>query len=288
MTPRARNSWRQQAGIGVIELMIALTLTSLLLAVLYRTFFRTQHAANAVMSQVEGRQGIRAALQLIERDMRMAGSGWGRMDVEGVNNNTAFTRRGVNPGYGGSSNPDSFSVLGGWDVNTTLRASMVNQTSVINCQSTAGFSVGDLVVVSNGSGSGSAHLFQVTNVQSSPADLTVGNTSPYNVGTRQAWPAGGYPAGMRVFKAGWVTYRVDSTTFGRPSLVRHEFGRTPTMVAYDVSTFRVWYRMADGTQIRNALNLPMIEQVVPVLRASNSTGGPASDSIYAAIRPRTF
>ena len=287
MTPRAWTSRRAQAGIGVIELMIALTLTSLLLAAIYNTFFRTQRAANAVMGQVEGRQNIRAALQLIERDMRMAGSGWGRMDVEGVSNNVTFARRGVNPGYGGSANPDSFSVIGGWDVNTTLRANMATQTSTINCQSTAGFSVGDLVVVTNGS---VAHLFQATNVSAIPADITVGSTSPYNVGTRAAWPGGstGYAAGARVFKAGWVTYRVDSTSFVRPSLVRHEFGRTPSMVAYDISMFRVWYRMADGTQIRNAVNLPMIEQVVPVLRSHASTGGPASDSIYAAIRPRTF
>lgn len=282
-TGRAR---RGEAGIGIVELMIALTLTTLLLTAIYGTFFRTRRAADQVMGKVEWRQGARAAVQLIERDLRMAGSGWGRMQVNGVYNSAALTLRGINPGYGGTAGNDSITALGGWDVSTTLRSAMSSQTAAIPCNSTTGFVNGDLAVVTNGS---SAHLFQVTGVSTSPADLTHGSSSLYNVGTLAGWPAGGYATGTRVFKAGWVTYRHDATTFARPSLVRQAFGKTPALIAFDIESFRIWYRMDDGTETRNPVNLPMIEQVAPVLRTSNASGSPQlADSIWAAIRPRTF
>jgi type IV pilus assembly protein PilW len=276
---------RADAGIGIIELMIALTISALILAAVYSTFFRTQRATTTVMGKVEGRQGARAAVQLIERDLRMAGSGWGRMQVDGVYSNSLLTLRGVNPGFG-TGGQDSIYAIGGWDVNTTLRAPMITQALVIQCVSTAGFSANDLVVVTNGT---SAHLFQVTSVPSSPSDLYHTTASPFNNGARNNWPVGGYAAGARVFKVGWVTYRVDSTSYARPSLVRQEFGRTPMLVAYDIETFRTWYRMADGTTTRNPINLPMIEEVVPVLRTRNVSGKASdADSIWAVIRPRTF
>lgn len=276
----------RERGFGAAELMIALTLTALVLATVYATFFRTQRAARNVMGKVEGRQGARAAVQLIERDLRMAGSGWGRMEVDGVYSNTQLFLHGVNPGYGAGGTQDSVTAIGGWDVNTTLRAPMNTQALVIQCVSTAGFATNDLVVVTNGN---SAHLFQITSVPSSPQDLYHATSSPYNVGSRANWPTGGYAAGARVFKVGWVTYRFDSTTYARPSLVRQEFGKNPMLTAYDLEMFRMWYRMADGTTTRNPVNLPMVEEIVPVVRTRNVTGKAAdADSVWAVIRPRTF
>lgn len=275
---------RAEAGIGLIELMIAMSLSAILVTVIYNTFFRTQRAASDVMGKVEGRQGARAAVQLMERDLRMAGSGWGRMPVHGVQSNATLTLRGLNAGYVSAGN-DSVSALGGWSTATTLRSSMTSQTAAIPCVSTAGFAAGDLVVVTDNN---KAHLFQVTAVTASPANLTCASTSPYNQGTRAAW-LGGYASGSRVFQVGWVTYRYDSTSYLRPSLVRHEFGKSPMIVAYDVASFEVSYRMADGTTTRNPLNLPMIEQVVPLLRPRNASGKAAhADSVWAAVRPRTF
>jgi hypothetical protein len=283
--PRTRES-----GIGLVELMITLTLTAAVLAFLYSSFFRTQHKASNVMRQVDARQGVRAAVQILERDLRMSGSGWGRIQVDGIHSGTPLVLRGLNPGYGSSGQSDSISVIGGWDVNTTLRDSMPNPSATIRCVSTAGFSVNDLVVVTNGA---SAHLFQVTGVQASPADLAHATSSPYNTtGTLANWPAGGggYGTGARVFKVGWITYRVDSTSYRRPAVVRQEFGKAAQLVALDVESFQIWYRMADGTSTRNPINLPMIDQVVPMVRTLTLQPGsaPVQDSIWAAIRPRTF
>lgn len=275
-----------EAGIGLIELMIALSLGTILLAVVYNSYFRTQRAAQGVMGKVESRQGARGAMQLIERDLRMAGSGWGRMQVDGVFSNTPLALHGLNPGYTSATGQDSVSSLGAWDVSTTLSSTLNTQALVISCASVTGFASGDLVVVTNGA---SAHLFQVTGISSN--QLQHATTSNYNVGTRSNWPVGGYPAGStsRVFKVGWVTYRYDASSYQKPSIVRQEVGKTPMLVAYDVESFRAWYRMADGTTTRNPVNFPMIEQVVPVLRMTNTSGVAAqADSVWAAIRPRTY
>jgi hypothetical protein len=283
LTPR-----RREAGMGLVELMITLTLTALVLAIIYGSFFRTQHKASSVMRQVDARQGVRAAVQILERDLRMAGSGWGRIDVDGIHSGTPLVLRGLNPGYGNAGLSDSISLIGGWDVNTTLRADMPTETSVIPCVSTQGINNNDLVVVTNGA---SAHLFQVTGVTTTPADIVHATSSPYNTsGTLDNWPAGGYGPGARVFKVGWVTYRVDSTSYRRPAVVRMEFGKTPQLVALDVESFQIWYRLSDGTSTRNPVNHSMIDQVVPMVRTLTPEPGSTAvkDSIWAAIRPRTF
>ena len=57
-----------------------------------------------------------------------------------------------------------------------------------------------------------AHIWQVTAVSGSPADLSHAASSIYNVaGGHANWPAGGYATGARVYRVAWVTYKVDDT-----------------------------------------------------------------------------
>jgi hypothetical protein len=279
----SRRSASAEPGFGLVELMITLTLTAVVLGAIYGAFFRTQRAAQGVMREVDARQGARSAVQLLERDIRMAGSGWGRLMVEGAYGGDTLSLQAVNPGPGGDS--DSLSVLGGWDIATTLRASMTDESTVIKCVSTSGFAVGDLVVVTNGE---SAHLFQVTSLSASPADLQHATSSTFNAaGGHVGFPTGGYGIGSRVFKTGWVSYGVDSTTYIRPALVRREVGRASQLVAHDIEAFHVWYRLADGTETRAPANLTLLQQVVPVIHPRGTAAGQA-DSAKAVIRPRTF
>jgi prepilin-type N-terminal cleavage/methylation domain-containing protein len=290
MTARPRNLLARAHGFSLIELLIGLSVMGLVLIAVFSTFFRSQRVGQTMSAAVTLRQGVRGANQLLERELRMAGSGWGRLALDRYKPGGTDSVFAVNFGPGGTSQCDSISLIGGWTAATTLRAGMATPSTAIPVTSTVGFSVNDLVVVTNGA---SAHMFQVTAVQASPGLLTNASTSSYNppVGANLAnWPAGGYAIGAHVYRASWVSYKIDSTTFRRSALVRREFGGTPQLVAYDVSGFQVRYHMQDGSTTRNPADLDMVDEIVPVLWTRLAVRGRATqvDSVWAAVRPRTF
>jgi prepilin-type N-terminal cleavage/methylation domain-containing protein len=287
MRPERGTAPERASGFTLIELMIGLTILSLVVVVIYGTFFRTQHAAQGVMADVDGRQCARSAVQLMERDLRMAGSGWGRMDVEGARGGAPLTLYGLNPGYGGSGGNDSISVLGAWDVNSTLSATMTTASTDIKCVSVTGFASGDLVVVTN---SKSAHLFQVTSVSTSTKTLAHATSSTFNgAGGHTGWPTGGYKTGTPIYKVGWISYHMDSTTFGQRALVRYVVGSSPQMVAPGIQSFQVWYQLDDGARTRDIQDLSALDQVIPILYPNGAAGSaPQADSVWTVVQPRTF
>jgi hypothetical protein len=235
------------------------------------------------MNEVDARQGMRAAMQLIERDVRMAGSGWGTMAVQGAYAGDTLTLYGVNPGFGGTAGNDSISVLGGWDVSTTLTSAMPNTNSNIRVASVTGFATNDLIVITNDT---KAHLFQVTGISS--LNLNHATSSAFNnTGTGHINWLGGYSSGAKVYKVGWVSYRMDSTLYRRKSLIRYQVGAKPQLIASDIATFRVNYELDDGTTTRNPASVAVIEHVQPSIRPK-AAAGTAADSAWADIRPRTF
>ena len=290
MTARPRSLLARANGFTLIELIIALSVMGLVLIAVFSTFFRSQHVGQTMSAAVNLRQGVRGANQLIARELRMAGSGWGRREVDYHIPGGTGSLFAVNFGPGGTAQCDSVSIMGGWTAATALRSAMVSPWSGLSVDSTAGFAVNDLVVVTNGS---SAHLFQVTAVQASPAQLSNASSSSYNPSTGDNldnWPGGGYAKGALVYRVSWVTYQIDSTTFRRSALVRRQFGGTPQLVAYDVSGFQVRYRMQDGTTTRSPADLTTVDEIVPVIWTRQAVRGQATlvDSVWAVVRPRTF
>ncbi len=64
---------KRKTGFTVIELMLALSISSILIAAAYRTFVG-QHEVYEVQNQVmEMQQGVRVAMDILARDIRMAG-----------------------------------------------------------------------------------------------------------------------------------------------------------------------------------------------------------------------
>ena len=289
-TTRPRSQPARADGFTLVELIIALSVMALVLVAVFSTFFRSQHVGQTMSNAVNLRQGVRGANQLLERELRMAGSGWGRIALDRYKPGGTDSIFAVNFGPGGAALCDSVSLIGGWTAATTLRSVMVSPWSGLAVASATGFAVGDLVVVTNGA---SAHMFQVTAVVASPAQLTNASSSTYNPpsGNNLAnWPAGGYAIGAQVYRASWVSYKIDSTTFRRSALVRREFGGTPQLVAYDVSGFQVRYRMQDGSTTRSPTDLHMVDEIVPTLWTRLAERGRPTqvDSVWAAVRPRTF
>ncbi len=287
----SKKRWRRtrsSPGYGLVELIVTMTLMAVVLGAAFYAFFRCQDAARRMTSIVEARQNARAAVQLLERELRMAGSGWGRIPVNGSLNGAPLIEYAVAPGYGGPGANDSLAVLGGWGVSTALRSPMPSSSAILQCVSVQGFTAGDFAVITNGA---AAHLFQVTAAQSPPENLQHNPSSAYNVpGGHNDWPAGGYGADARVYRVTWVSYTVDTTSYRRPCLVRREQGLPPQVVASDVSAFEVWYRLQDGTLTRDPEDLSLIDKIRPVIqtRVSDPRRPALVDSAWAMVRPRTF
>lgn len=285
---RSRPARRRGAGFTLVEIAVTLTILTTVLGAVFYAFLRSQSSARRTENVVQARQGSRAALQLLEREIRMVGSGWGRSPVYGCNNGAPMTLSAITPGYTSVAANDSVVLLGAWDAQTTLRTGMGNATDPIQCQSTNGFKNGDFVLVTNGA---VAHIWQVTGVSGSPADLSHAASSIYNVaGGHTNWPVGGYGTGARVYRVAWVTYKVDNASYRTPCLVRRDQGFPAQVVATDVSAFQVWYLLQDDTVTRNPVDLSLIDKIRPIIvtRVTDRGATVLTDSVYAMVRPRTF
>jgi type II secretory pathway pseudopilin PulG len=288
MTGTALRTRTSQRGSGLVELLVAVVLIGVVMVAVFGLLFRTSDESRRVSGIVESRQNARLAVQLLERDVRMAGSGWGRARVVSSSNGTPLELYGINPGSGAVAGSDSIEIIGAWSNATALRSSMPNASAIIKAADVNGFKDNDLCVITNGA---SAHLFQVTHVSQPPGDLQHNPSSPLNVpGGFSNWPSGGYGTGASVFKIDRVIYRLDAVNFRRPCLVRQEFGKSPQVAAWDVKQFTVQYRMQDGSWTRNPSSVAFIDRIRPalVMRIDSPTHVAWVDSCWAEIRPRTF
>ena len=277
-------------GFGLIELLITLVLSSIVLVAVMMSFFRTARDARTLTEVTDVRQSARTAVQLVEREIRMAGSGWGRLNVYGNNSSgQPDTLLAVRPGYCAGTSNDSLVLVGAWKTSTTISSGMPNASSVLKVADVAGFANGDLIIITNGS---SAHMMQVTGTNSSSMMIQHNPASPYNNpgGHNATWPASGYGAGANVYKITISSYSFDATSYRKPALIRHEYGQAPQVLAYNVDGFRVWYELQDGSWTRNPPNLSVVDKVSPVVltRTTDSHAAVLRDSVWAAVQPRTF
>ena len=103
-----------QRGSGLVELMVTVVLIGVVMVAVFGFLFRTSDESRRVSGMVEARQNARLAVQLLERDVRMAGSGWGRARVISSSAGTPVDLYGINPGFVGGAGSDSIEIVGAW------------------------------------------------------------------------------------------------------------------------------------------------------------------------------
>jgi prepilin-type N-terminal cleavage/methylation domain-containing protein len=106
----------RQKGLTLIELLVALTITGILGAGVYRTFIGQQHTYEVQDQVVDLQQNVRMAINQLVRDIRMAG--FGRIDsktfgVDGMHGNYKSIISASNDGK-------SLTVIAGYQAMTTL------------------------------------------------------------------------------------------------------------------------------------------------------------------------
>jgi len=279
-------------GFTLLETICALALATLVVGAISTAFYRTVNQALRLRDVTDRRQSARMGVGMMDREIRMAGSGWGRIPVYGNNSSgQPVTLAAVVPGHSAAPD-DSVLLIGAWQTQTTVTGAMPSSSTNLKVADVTGFMPNDLVLVTNGV---MANMMQVTGsnapsgiLQANPASA-YNNPGGYKVSDGH-WPATGYPIGSMVFKLTVSSYYMDRTSFAKPALMRHEYGTAPQVAAYNVDGFRVWYQVQDGSWTRNPQNLMDVQQIMPVVATRlNLLGRPALvDSVWTALQPRSF
>ncbi len=77
------NYFRENKGFSLIELLVALVLSSLIMAALYRTFINQQRTYATQEEVIDMQQNIRSGIDRMTREIRMAGYGGNILDAFG-------------------------------------------------------------------------------------------------------------------------------------------------------------------------------------------------------------
>jgi prepilin-type N-terminal cleavage/methylation domain-containing protein len=186
-------------GVTLIELLIALVISAILVAGIYRVFISTQRSYTVQDQVVEMQQNVRAAINKMMREIRMVN--FGRIVTL---DNGSFVSN-ILPVNGFASvltvNPDNITVIGGFEQIRTAAGNPITVTSFTLSPPT--------ITLSNPTGEfdGSAHGYLSIGgeesfiVQNQPVGAT-------NILTLDRAPSN--PVGHFVFKVQAVSYSVDN------------------------------------------------------------------------------
>lgn len=111
----------------LIELLVALSISGILVAGVYRTFVSQQHTYTVQEQVVDMQQNVRLAINRMTRELRMAG--FGRMDATffGGGGMHGIYKNVITPGGDGKS----VTVVGGYQTATTLSANALAGSNII-------------------------------------------------------------------------------------------------------------------------------------------------------------
>jgi len=188
---------RTQRGVTIVELMFGLVISMMLIAAGYTVLTTSQKAATVNDQTAEVQQNARVALELVTRDLKMAGFGM----TAAVGNCTFAIVPADNTTGGADTGPDSVSLVVPTNL-TTLAATATGTTSTITLQSGAvagmtpdGFGVGATVSV------GGVFTSTVSAVSGDTLTLATAINSPQV-----------YSGGTQVYWLRCITYAIATTT----------------------------------------------------------------------------
>ena len=230
---------RRQSGVALVELMIAMLLGLVLMGGVLQMFSSSRQTHRVHEATARMQEGGRMALEVIARDIRMAGF-WGcASDVTEVVNNldtggTGFVDFGAGgiAGFEGTSNAsDTLIVRGGFNSGLGIQPPYGPQPSAdITVSVGNGLQQSDIVFISDCS---SADIFQVSNADPDASGTLVHNTSsatePGNANVSNPGCAGAsahclskvYGADASVFSLREISYSIATGSEGQPALFRN-------------------------------------------------------------------
>jgi prepilin-type N-terminal cleavage/methylation domain-containing protein len=262
---------KKNKGVTLIELLVALVISGILVGAIYRTFIGQQKTYTVQEQVVDMQQNVRAGINRMMREIRMAGFG----NVSMLLPPPGITIGGKN--YPDVVNPDypvagSVTILSGIcfyyingsgekEVVSTTEVPVSNQIKVNSLTDSQGnvlFDTGDRKYVSIGG----VESYTITNITGNT--LTLSGTLTYS-----------HPVGTPVYGIRAVSYQVDGTL----TLLRDEIPRPSTQplpqpqpLVDNIETLQFVYLKDDG--ITQTANPPDIRVVRVTLRARTNDSDP--------------
>ena len=253
---------RQNKGITLIELLVALVITGILVGAIYRTFIGQQKTYTVQEQVVDMQQNVRGGINRMMREIRMAGFGNVSMLLPapygsgpGVTIGGKTYNDVVNANYPVAGSVTILSAMG----STTLTAiPATNQVTVNSLTDTHGntlFDLGDRQYVSIGG----LESYRITNIAGTTLTLSGNLTYNHSVNTP-------------VFAIRAISYQVGMVD-GKPTLLRDEnTGAGGQPLTDNIETLQFVYLKDDG--ITQTANPPDIRIVQVTLRARTNDSDP--------------
>jgi prepilin-type N-terminal cleavage/methylation domain-containing protein len=258
-------------GITLIELLVALCVSGILVAGVYKTFISQQHTLRVQEQVVDMQQNVRLSITQMTRELRMAGFGGGGADgwYKSAPVGTEFFKHGaiyglytavVNPDLGGTS----VTVLEGYEplVRTTLSVTANTNDQTIFVNDVSGFDEPPkpkIYISINGT---EAHHIQAID----PIAKTITfpgwdkKTHHHNRGLRAV-----HQVGEPVYLIAAVTYSIGMFDGKRCLLRDDHLGSGPQPVAENIESLQFAYFDKNGNPTAAPEDIRMIQVTVSAI-----------------------
>ena len=244
---------RKNKGITLIELLVALVVTGILVAAVYRTFTGQQKTYTVQEQVVDMQQNVRAVINRMMREIRMAGFGNVSMVLPVTLGGRTFNNV-VNPDNPVAGSLTIVSATGSTTLTGIPASNQVTVNSLTDSQGNTLFDLGNRKYVSIGG----VESYTITNIAGTT--LTLSGTLIYNP-----------PVGTPVFGIRAISYQVGMMD-GIPTLLRDEnTGAGGQSLADNIENLQFGYLNDNGNPTANP---PDIRVVRVTLRARTNISDP--------------
>lgn len=238
-----RYLWLKNKGVTLIELLIALVISSILIAALYRVFISQQKTYTVQEQVTDMQQNARQSINRMMSEIRMAGFG-NVGDVLGLVGGVNGFTQAITPG------PNTITIVGGFKQIRRDNGNAITVYSAAGNTITLNYATDDF--------DGTAHRFiSIGGVESSTVlqrdvrVLTLSSTLKIN-----------HPVGTPIFKIQAITYTT-GVSDGKPVLQRNEnTGGGPQPLADNIENIQFDYLDAQGSATANPANIRMLKVTV--------------------------
>ncbi len=241
-------SFKKNAGITLVELLMALVISSLILAGVYRTFLGQQKTCVVQEQVVDTQQAARLSIERMIREIRLAGFGNIPM-VLPVTFSAGTYNNIVNPdapSLGSLTFISAIQDAGGLAVVVQSGQNQITVSTLTDNQGNPLFDTVDRKYISIGG----VESHRITAIDNGTKTLTLADTLILN-----------HPAGTPIFGIRAVSYQVVEAE-GTPLLMRNEnVGTGNQPVADNIESLQYRYTLVNGTETGSPANPAEIRMV---------------------------
>lgn len=214
MITHPRGSRRHQAGLTLVELMVAMLIVSIALAAALAVGYSMLNGYREQRRLDVVQRATRVSLEIISNAIRGASPGTSSGEITDLVACNTFGSIGV---VNSTTASDELKLIyaSGW-VMTSLRATFDESSSELVVLSSDGLKIGDYVLVSDFE---KAHLVEIKDINAHAEGASLGIDVPTTTACGSgSFPTGGYTAGRLVIRAKMARFYLEDTSAG-PTLM---------------------------------------------------------------------